>query len=245
MSEEFYELDEKGNPRPRVPRPRSARGLEIPESTAGRGHVGSDPESPSRVVEEVPPQVGPKPDAEDPRGGRVSDPGSPLGSITADEFLTSMMNQFRRLNMATSIHASLGREAVGSRGGFRPPKIQKHDALDRDKLGEFVLRMEKMRKCARVAGADISVTDWMSIHILELAEAQEVNISDDEAIMNYLKLHLEGAQEEEISEQETLSSRNAQVRVAELNRKIEELEKKNRRTEQPQRPLRGNGKKRM
>eukprot|EP00924_Labyrinthula_sp_SR-Ha-C_P006972 augustus_masked-scaffold_8-processed-gene-5.65-mRNA-1 protein AED:1.00 eAED:1.00 QI:0/0/0/0/1/1/2/0/816 len=180
----------RGNPRPRVPRPRSARGAETPESPSGRGRVGSAPETPSRVVQEVPPEVGPKAE-EDFRGGRAPDPGSPLGSITADEFLASMMDQFKKLNMASSVQLPVGRGNMDSRGGFRPPKIQKLDALDRDKLGDFVLRMEKMRRRAGATGADISVTDWMSIHILELVEAQEVDINNYDAIMDYLKFHLE------------------------------------------------------
>eukprot|EP00924_Labyrinthula_sp_SR-Ha-C_P008224 snap_masked-scaffold_11-processed-gene-6.18-mRNA-1 protein AED:1.00 eAED:1.00 QI:0/-1/0/0/-1/1/1/0/351 len=190
MSEEFYELDERGNPRPRVPRPRSASGLGTPESPVRRGRVGAAPDTPEGAVEEVLPEVGPKTDEEDPRSGRTPAPGSPLGSITADEFLTTMMDQFRRLNVDTDTTGRVQRGNCNAKGGFRPPKIQKLEALDREKLGEFVLRMEKMRKRAGRAGVEVSVTEWMSMHILELVEAQEVDIEDDDAVMTYLKGHL-------------------------------------------------------
>eukprot|EP00924_Labyrinthula_sp_SR-Ha-C_P002261 snap_masked-scaffold_19-processed-gene-5.7-mRNA-1 protein AED:1.00 eAED:1.00 QI:0/-1/0/0/-1/1/1/0/207 len=187
MSEEFYELDERGNPRPRVPRPRSASGLGTPESPVRRGRVGAAPDTPGGAVEEVPPEVGPKTDEEDPRSGRTPAPGSPLGSITADEFLTTMMDQFRRLNVDTGTTGHVQRGNYSAKGGFRPPKIKKLEALDREKLGEFVLRMEKMRERAGQTGVEVSVTEWMSMHILELVEAQEVDIENDDAVMTYLK----------------------------------------------------------
>eukprot|EP00924_Labyrinthula_sp_SR-Ha-C_P005618 snap_masked-scaffold_133-processed-gene-0.6-mRNA-1 protein AED:1.00 eAED:1.00 QI:0/-1/0/0/-1/1/1/0/91 len=88
-----------------------------------------------------------------------TDSGSPLSSITVDEFFSKNLNQFTRFSVNNDTSSMPNHGETGGRERFSPPKNLKLVSLEREKLREAVPKMEVILRRARVAAADVSTTD--------------------------------------------------------------------------------------
>eukprot|EP00924_Labyrinthula_sp_SR-Ha-C_P009398 augustus_masked-scaffold_2-processed-gene-22.46-mRNA-1 protein AED:1.00 eAED:1.00 QI:0/0/0/0/1/1/2/0/811 len=114
--------------------------------------------------------------------------GTGLSNLNMEQLLVTLITELRSPKREKEDRKEV-RSPSNTNSIIRPPKVEKLKTMGRSEIGEFLIRMKKLRARAAMAGAPISVTEWMSLGAIEFITAQGIDTSDDDPIMKYLEEH--------------------------------------------------------
>eukprot|EP00924_Labyrinthula_sp_SR-Ha-C_P009932 snap_masked-scaffold_21-processed-gene-3.39-mRNA-1 protein AED:1.00 eAED:1.00 QI:0/-1/0/0/-1/1/1/0/473 len=190
MDSRLRELGPDGRPRDRVPRPRSLPGSFSDENdTSGQSEPTEEPARGNEQSGGLPEPSRNTPGEESAGNVRDGDrSGNGLNNLNMEQLLVTLITELRSPKREKEDRKDV-RSPSNSSSIIRPPKVEKLKTMGRSEIGEFLIRMNKLRARAAMAGAPISVTEWMSLGAIEFITAQGIDTGDDDAIMKYLEEH--------------------------------------------------------